>query len=71
MTKLGNEALEYYKETAATAFQFLPAVAVVIYLSPADESAGLLSFPLTLGPTFSILLAAAWLIGAKWFGPGK
>jgi hypothetical protein len=29
-------------------------------------------FPLTLGLYFfSILVAAAWLIGAKWFWPGE
>ena len=68
----GSDAFEYYKKSAATAFLFLPGVAVVIYLSLADESAGLLLFPLTLGfYFFSILLAAAWLIGAKWFGPVK
>ena len=68
----GSDAFEYYKKSAATAFLFLPAVAVVIYLSQADESAGLLFFPLTLGLYFfSLLLAAAWLVGAKWFGPGK
>jgi hypothetical protein len=65
----GSEAFEYYKKSASTAFLFVPAVAVFIFMSLAEEGAGLFFFPLTLGLYFfSILLAAAWLAGIKWAG---
>jgi len=63
----GSEAFEYYKKSARAAFLIVPAVAIVVFMSLAEEGAGLFLFPLTLGLYFfSILLAAAWLAGIKW-----
>ena len=63
----GSEAFEYYKKSASTAFLFLPAVVVIIFLSRVDEGAGLMIVPVTVGLYFfSIMLAGAWLAGIKW-----
>ena len=72
LAQWGSDAFEYYRKSTYTAFLFLPGAAVVIFLARGEEGAGLVLFPVTLGLYFfSIMLAAAWLIGAKWLGPGR
>jgi hypothetical protein len=63
----GLVAFEYYKKSAGTAFLLLPGIAICVFLSLADESAGLLLVPIGAGAYFaSALLAAGWLAGSKW-----
>jgi hypothetical protein len=63
----GSDAFEYYRKSASVAFLLVPGVAVFIFMLGAEEGAGLVLFPLTLGLYFfSILLAAPWLAGIKW-----
>lgn len=43
LARWGREAFEYYKKSASVVFLFVPGVAVFIFMSQAEEGAGLFS----------------------------
>jgi hypothetical protein len=63
----GLYAFGIYRRACNAAFLLEPLIAVVIWLSLSDESAGLAIVPVAFGSyILSGVLAAVWLAGVKW-----
>lgn len=70
LSRYGRAAFGYYVKAAGIAFVLLPVVGIAVFLSLADEAAGLIIVPVAFGAFLvSVVLAALWLAGAQWFGP--
>lgn len=70
LSRYGRAAFGYYLKAAGTAFVLLPIVGIAVFLSLADEAAGLVIVPVAFGAfVVSGVLAVLWLAGAQWFGP--